>query len=332
MKLIKKGEAGQVFILVLILLALVPLLVVPMLRLNYSSQRYNQVTEIITLNSWAADSGIEYAKYKIYNDPGQILITPLLESLVINGVDVYVTAIYNPGSGAYELTSTATKVGRDVTIDVTIVIDVGLFGNAVACDGDLVISNCNFSVSGNQTGEADVYTDGSITIQSNSIINGDVNATGDIDIKNNSYIEGVVNAGGTVTIEEGSEAAGGAYSDVVVGVITFPTIDPQIHEDKARDGGDIRNENVSLSGGTQNLGPTYINGDLSVTNADLVLGGTVYVTGSVDINNTDITGFGDIIAEQAMVLNNYSLSVDNPELLPLFMSVDKTITLGKVLF
>jgi len=84
---------------------------------------------------------------------------------------------------------------------------------------------------------------------------------------------------------------------------------------------------VTLSGGTQNLGPTYIDGDLNVNNTDLVLGGTVYVTGSIDINNTDITGFGDIIAGEAMVLNNYSLNVDIPEILPLFMSVSKTIVL-----
>ena len=61
-----------------------------------------------------------------------------------------------------------------------------------------------------------------------------------------------------------------------------------------------------MSDGTQNLGPTYIDGDLSVSNADLVLGVTVYVTGSVDINNTDITGFGDIVAEQDLQMNNFT--------------------------
>ena len=326
MKLTKKGEAGQILILVLLLLALGPLLVVPMLRLSYSSQRYNQVTDIITLNSYAADSGVEYAKYQIYNDPGQILITPLLENLVIGGVDVNVTAVYNPVAGSYDITSTAARAGRAVTLDVTIVIDVGLFGNAVATDGDLVINNCYFSVSGNLTGEADVYTKGSITIQGNSTIYGDVNATEDVDIKNNSYVDDDVNAGGTVTIEDGSEVAGDVNSGAVVGVITFPTIDPQVHEDKAKATNDIRGS-VSWSGSTRYLGPTFIDGDLDVSgNGELVLGGTVYFTGDVDINNTDVTGFGDIIAEGTLVMNNYSLTVTNPEYLPLFMSVNKTIT------
>ena len=324
----RNRESGQVLILVLILLVLVPLLVIPMLRLSFSSQKYHQAVEINTLSAYAADSGIEYAKYQIYNDPGQIIITPLQDNLVVGGVDVYVTAIYDPVSGAYDLTSTASRAGRDVTIDVTIAIDVGLFGNAVATDGDLVINNCNFSASGNQTGEADIYTNGSITIQGNSEIYGDVNATGDVDIKNNSYVDDDVNAGGTVTIEPNSDVAGDVNSGVTVGVITFPTIDPQIHEDKAKEGSTY-NGDYTLGGGTNQLGPIYIDGSLSVSgNGELVLGGTVYVTGDVDINNTDITGFGDIIAEGTLVMNNYSLTVTNPVYLPLFMSVNKTITLS----
>jgi len=92
MKLPKKGEAGQVLILVLILLAVGPLLIVPMLQTSYSSQKYDQIVEINTLNAYAADAGIEYCRYAIYNYPAEIQTSPLDENLVIDGIDVHVTA------------------------------------------------------------------------------------------------------------------------------------------------------------------------------------------------------------------------------------------------
>lgn len=306
MKLTKKGEAGQILILVLLLLALGPLLVVPMLRLSYSSQKYHHIAEIITLNTYAADSGIEYAKYHIYNNPGEIIASSLQENLVIDGVSVNVTAEYSYNTAAYEITSTATRAARSVTVYCAIVIDVGLFGHVVAVDGNLVIDDCPIIASGNLS-DADIYTNGNIEVKGDSYVDGDISASGDITVLPPSIVVG--------EIYEGVE------------VIEFPAIDAQIHEDKALEGGTY-NGNYVLDGGTNQLGPLYINGVLDVGgNGVLELTGTVYVTGDVSISYTEITGFGDIISEGGFDVRNYSMDIEDLLILPLFMAVNEGMSI-----
>ena len=305
MKLAKKGEAGQILVWALILLAMGPLLVVPMLRLSFSSQRYNQITEIFTLNAYAADAGIEYGKYQIYDDPAEILASGLDEYLVINNIDVHVTVDYMPGTAAYEIISTAATVQRSVTVESSIVIDVGLFGNVVACDGDLVVDNCDFVAT--EEGEADIYTHGNMEIKGGSYVDGDAKASGTIDVINSTV---------TGEIIEGAE------------VLEFPPINAQIHEDRAKLGGTHNGDLTYDSGGPHDLGPLYVDGKLDINSVDIVLHGTIYVTGDVSINSCEITGFGDILAEGNMDMNNYSLNVDIPEILPLFMSVYMSVIMN----
>jgi len=306
MKLAKNGEAGQILILVLILLAMGSLLVVPMLRLSYTSQRYHQTVEINTLNAYAADSGIEYCRYAIYNYPAEIQQSPLDENLVINGIDVHVTAEWIYDAGAYLINSAASRAQRSCSIECMIVVDVGLFGNVVACDGNLEITNCQFE-NPDFPGESDMYTNG------------------DIDIVN-SYIDGDVKASGTISWDTPTVITGEIIEGTVV--LEFPEIDPQIHEDKAKAGGTyIGNYNT----GDETLGPLYIDGDLNFGGGDaVVLAGTVYVTGDVDMKNADVTGFGDIVAEGDLTFTNYTYTVEDPVYLPLLMTigVDKSITLG----
>ncbi|MFC2071418.1 hypothetical protein ACFLUU_01685 [Chloroflexota bacterium] len=309
MKLARKYESGQLLVLVLILLAIGPLLICPMLRLGYSAHKYHQVVEINTLNAYAADSGIEYCRYAIYNYPAEIQQSPLNENLVINGIDVHVTAEWNYAAAAYMISSTATKAERSCSIECMIVIDVGLFGNVIACDGDLEITNCDF-VNEAYPFDSDVYTNG------------------DIDITN-SYIDGDVKASGTITWDEPTVITG----DVVEGtvVLEFPTIDPQIHEDRAKEGGTYTG---TYRTGDETLGPLYIDGNLEFGGGgggdDVVLAGTVYVTGDVSMNNAEITGFGDLVAEGDVTFTNYTWTVENPVTLPLIMVVGsgKTIDLG----
>ncbi|MFC2020636.1 hypothetical protein ACFLU1_02440 [Chloroflexota bacterium] len=302
----KKREAGQILILVLILLAIGPLLVVPMLKLSYTGQKYNQIVEINTLNGYAADSGIEYCRYAIYNYPAEIQQSPLNENLVINGIDVHVTAEWIYDQGAYRINSTAGGAQRSCSIECMIVIDVGLFGNVIACDGDLEITNCQFE-NPDFPGESDIYTNGNIDIT-------------------NSYIDGDVKASGTITWDEPTVIIGDIIEGTVV--LEFPGIDAQIHEDKAKEGGTyIGNYNTS----DETLGPLYIDGDLNFGGGDdVVLAGTVYVTGDVNMVNADVTGFGDIVAEGDITFNNYTFTVVNPVTLPLLMTigVDKEVTLG----
>ncbi|MFC2044068.1 hypothetical protein ACFLT8_02565 [Chloroflexota bacterium] len=306
MKLAKNGESGQILILVLILLVLGTLLVVPMLQLSYSGQKYNQVLEINTMNAYAADSGIEYCRYAIYNYPAEIQQSPLNEDLVLNGIDVHVSAEWDYAAGAYSISSTAEKAQRSVTIECMIVVDVGLFGNVIACDGNLEITNCDF-VNPLYPGESDVYTNGNIEIT-------------------NSYIDGDVKASGTISWAPPSVITGEIVEGTVV--LTFPTIDPQLHEDKAKLGGTYTG---TYNTGDETLGPLYIDGDLKFGGGDdVILAGTVYVTGDVDMGNADVTGFGDIVAEGDLYFNNYSYTVENPVTLPLLMTigVDKSIDLG----
>ena len=306
MKLIRNGEAGQVFILVLILLALVPLLVVPMLWLSYSSQRYHQLVEINTLNAYAADSGVEYGRYQIYNYPAEILESGLADNLTINGIDVYVTAEYEPTMAAYSITSTAARAGRSLTIECTIVVDVGLFGNVVACNGDLTLDHCVFE-NPEFPGESDVYTSGNVHLIQ-STIDGDVNVSGTYTDDGHSLVTG--------NITQGAE------------VLEFPSIDAEIHEEKAKAGGNSTGINWNNQG-IKNLGPIYVEGDLIVSRTDLILEGTVYVTGTVSIDRAGLTGFGDILAEGNLLMERYSLDIGDSEILPLLMSVNGDITLDR---
>ncbi|MFC2072682.1 hypothetical protein ACFLUU_08330 [Chloroflexota bacterium] len=304
------GESGAAFVLVLILLAIGSLLILPMLRISYSAQKFHQVVEINTLNAYAADSGVEYARYHIYNYPAEIQAQEIPiavdgEDIVINGIDVHVYTEYSEAAAGYMITSIASKAGRSQTIECTIVIDVGLFGNVIACDGDLQITNCDF-VNEAYPGESDVYTHGDIDI-TNSYIDGDVKASGTVSWASPSVITGEV--------IEGAE------------VLEFPEVDAELHKDKAQAG---ENYTGNYNTSDQDLGPIYIDGNLNIGNDDVVLTGTVYVTGDVSMGNSNVSGFGDIVAEGDISFTNYTYTVDNPVTLPLIMTigVDKSITLG----
>ena len=307
MKLARNREAGQVLIIVLLLLALGPLLVVPMLRFSYSSQRYNQVTDIITLNTYAADSGVEYAKYQILNNPGTIIVSSLQENLVIDGVSVNVTAGYNYSAAVYEITSTATKAERSLTVDCQIVIDVGLFGHVVAVDGNLIVDRCPIISSDNES-DADLYTNG------------------DVEIKGDSYVDGDVSASGSITVLDTSTVTGDIYPGVEE--IEFPAIKAQDLKDKAKEGGTY-NGDYTLDGGIHQLGPLYINGKLDIKNdVELELTGVVYVNGDISIVDTKITGFGDIVCDGTNFdIYNYSMDPDDLLILPVLMSVNSDISI-----
>ncbi len=312
MKLARKNESGQIFVMVLILLAIGPLLILPMLRLSYSAQRFHQVVEIITLNDSAADSGVEFARYQIYTYPAEIRETPAVWNLVINGIDVHVTAEYDYDLAAYIITSTASRAQRSSTVEVVIVIDVGLFGKVVAVDGNLDIKDCQLV--SDVGGKADVFVNGNVSISGSSayptLVDGDVTARGTVTLGNFATVTG--------NITQFAE------------VITFPPVDPQVHEDKAKAGGTY-NGNYTLGTGTWNLGPLYINGNLSIPGhasqaTTVTLQGTVYVTGSVTISRTTLKGFGDIIAAGTISMTRTTFDLTIVDFLPLTMSVNGNIS------
>jgi len=306
-KLVRNNkESGQMFVLVLILLALVPLLVIPWARINYTSQKYHQTIEANTLNVYAADSGVEWGRYQIYNFPSEIQAEPLSANLTINGIKTQVNVEFDTINAAYNIVSQSTKADRNVTIHCTIVIDVGLFGNVVACDGNLNIAQTDFENPA-YPGESNVFTNGDIDIDQ-SFIDGDIRATGSIDIDKKSTYSG--------ELEEGVDAK------------PFPDIDAQIHEDRAKEGGTY-NGDLVLDGGYEELGPLYIDGKLDIKgDCSLNITGTVYATGDLNIDHTEITGFGDLLCEGKFTAHHYDMHLDNTLILPLWVSVNDNVEIN----
>ena len=141
MKLLKNGQSGQALILALILLALSSLLVVPILNLAGTSLTYHQVIERNTLETYAADSGVEYALCELGNNPEQYAGELLQESFTTNGRDVDVTAEHL-GDDIYKITSTATTDSNSsTTIESYVHISPypAFFNNAITSNGDVEI-------------------------------------------------------------------------------------------------------------------------------------------------------------------------------------------------
>ena len=293
MKLVKNRESGQALVMALILLALGSLLVVPGLNLSSMSLKYHDMIEQETLLAFSADSGVNYGLCEVYNNPQQL---PLDYSYIINDTTVHVAAEYVPSIGAYQITSTATGVNnKSVTLESYVIIEIGLFGNAFACDGNLNISNCNLVSS--TPGECDVYANGNVLLQ-NSTVDGDVISAGSITLLNSSCLKQYPNSQ----------------------VLDFPAIDPAPHQQAALEGGtsgSITWKNLS----PQNLGPKYIDGNLTIAGTNVILQGTVYVTGDVSFTNANVSGFGDIVAMGNISLNNYTFKVAKPSILPLIMTI-----------
>lgn len=302
MKLVKKGQSGQALIMALILLALGSLLVVPLLGQSFTNLKYHDMIQGETLRAYSADSGVEYALYKVYSEPESI---PFQWSGVINGTTVNVNIEYMKTVGAYRIVSTATSPdNRSTTIETYVIIEIGLYGNAFACDGDLTINHSNLTST--ELGACDVYANGNVKL-------------------NEATIDGDVTASGTITLIGASDISGDPieYAEV----LEFPVIDSQPHEDAAKEGGIQSEDLIWTNLDPQTLGALYIDGKVDIKHTDIILKGTVYVTGDVTIAHSNISGFGDIVAEGNITISDYSLNSDIPNVLPLLMSVSGGINL-----
>lgn len=308
MKLVKKGQSGQALIMALILLALGGLVITPLLMQTATNLKYHDMIQRETLRAYSADSGVEYGLSEVYNNPQEYQSASLSYSYDINGTTVNVTALYLSSIGAYRITSTATSPdNRSTTIETYVIIEIGLFGNAFACDGNLLIFQTTLS-SPDNPGEFDIYVNGNVELVQ-SEVDGDVAYTGILTMDGQSKING----------DRIPEAE----------VLEFPVIDAQPHRDAALAG---PSGNYTPPGGVYTaggpLGPIYINGDLDIKlSANTVLGGTVYVTGNVAIDHQTITGWGDIVAEGNIIMSTYAFNPDSLLSLPLIMSINGDISL-----
>ena len=80
----------------------------------------------------------------------------------------------------------------------------------------------------------------------------------------------------------------------------------------------------------QYLGPTYIDGDLTVeANAIVTLEGTVYVTGTITVNNGRFQGEHSVVAEGNITISGGGIGSPN---IPLLTSVNGSIILQGAAF
>jgi len=303
MKLLKNKESGQTLIMALILLALGSLLVVPLLNQSFTNLRYHQSNECRTLNSYSADSGVEYVLCKLYGEPGLYTETPLQESFTLNNRTVDVTAEYQ-GSGVFLVNSTASGGGCGSTGITTYVnLAAGSFAFAIAAKTSISLENALVD----STPEGD---------------NGDIHSNGNIDlVGGNVFVFGDAYAVGTIT----GETVTGL---VVEGAspIQFPGDYSGLYENMAKEGGTSGSLTITED---QDLGPMYIDGDLTVeANTIVSLLGTVYVTGTITVNNGRFQGEQNVVAEGNITISGGGVF---STVVPLFTSVSGDITLSGTL-
>ena len=301
MKWLKNRESGQTLIMALILLAVGSLLVVPLLNQSFTNLRYHQSIECRTLNSYTADSGVEYVLAKLYGNPGIYTGTPLQESFTLNNRTVNVTGEYQ-GSGIFKATSTASGGGCGrATITAYINLGAGSFTYVIAAKTSISLDNTAVD-SLPYSGDGDIRSNGNIDLGGNVLVNGDATAVG--------IITGQDRVMGTPL--EGASP------------IQFPGDYSGLYKTMAKEG-DTYNESVTLHGGTIYFGPAHIVGDLTVEpNTTVILEGTVYVTGTITVNNGRFEGEQNIAAEGNIAINGGSIA---SSVIPILTSVNGDITL-----
>jgi len=297
MKLLKNGESGQALIMALILLALGSLLIVPTLNLVSTSNKYHQLIECKTLGSYSADSGVEYALCELYNNPNEYADpeTPLQESFTINGRSVNVTGEYQ-GGGVYKMTSTATGGGcGSTTIECHITLSIGVFAFAIATTENMTLQDTTVD-SSPDPGEGNIHSNANISL-TDCVINGGATTVGTISSANSSV---------TGMVIEGTLPVG------------FPADYSALYEQMAKEGGTWEG-NYIITGGTEYLGPLYINGDLRVEDdATVILEGTVYVTGMISVEDSNLDGDETIVAEGSIRIEQGGVRSD---IIPIIISL-----------
>jgi len=284
MKLLKNSESGQALVMALILLALGSLLIVPGLNLSTTSLRYHQLIEGNTLESYSADSGMQYALTKLYNNPGGYTEEQdyLIASFDLNDRSVNVTAHYESG-GIYKITSTATSDnGRSTTIESYINLSAGAFAYAVAAKTSLTITS-GATVNATELGGANIHSNGNITLASGALVEGNASAVGTI-----SGWETTVT--GEVKFPSPPVDFPGDYSELYkvlaqehgshVGNVTLDSKNP-----------------IDLPGDDHPY--AYIQGNLTIwTNTIVRVNSTIYVTGTLTMKSgSRLDGQQNIFAE-----------------------------------
>ncbi len=306
----RKSESGQTLIMALALLAVGGLLVLPVLTNTFTNLNYNQTIECRTLNDYSADAGLQYATCLIYNDPGYYTITPFSENFTINGRTVNVNAAYG-GGGLYSINSTASGGPcGSTTIRSFVNLSHGSFAYALAAKGDLTISNANVDTYPELGVGAPIHANNNIAMSGPK--------------KSTRLIYGEASAVGTIPdwedyLADGFEAE--EYSDN----LTFPTTNAELYKTIAQEGGTHVGDLTYSGGGSYNVGPLYITGDLMVDAWTVVtLEGPLYVDGNVTVNNGVMIGNEHVLSEGSVTITGGAYF--GSEFIPVITSIYQDIT------
>ena len=276
----RKSESGQTLIIALILLAVGSLLVIPVLQHVFTNLRYNNILECRTLNDYSADAGLQYATCQIYNDPGIYTQSPLSANFTLNDRTVNVDAAYL-GGGLFSINSTASGGGcGSTTIRSFVNLSHGSFAYALAAMQDLTMDNTNVDTFPTPDLGADIHANNNLAISGPK--------------KGDRMIYGDATAVGTITGEE--YVMGAATPDSAN--ITFPGTNAELYQTIAQEGGTHEGDLQYSGGGTYNVGPLYITGNLIVDAWTVVeLEGPLYILGSVTVSNGVMLGNEHVLCE-----------------------------------
>lgn len=305
----RKSESGQTIIIALILLAVGSLLVIPVLQHVFTNLNYNQTIDCRTLNDYSADAGLQYATCMIYNDPGTYTTSPLSVNFTVNGRTVEVNAEYG-GGGLFSINSTA--IGGpcgSTTIRSFVSLSHGAFAYALAAKGELTIDNAS----------VDTYPE--LGVGAPIHANNNINITGPK--KDARKVYGDASAVGTISgqeyVAEGFEIE--EYSDN----LTFPTTNAELYKTIAEEGDTHVGDLQYSGGGSYNVGPLYITGDLTVDAWTVVtLDGPLYVDGNITVNNGVMIGNEHVLCEGSVTITGGAYF--GSEFIPVITSIYQDIT------
>ena len=242
-RILHREEQGMAMIMALIALALGTLMITPTLNHMVAGVKSAGIKERLTGEFYAADAGIEYAIWKVKNDP--LTIYPYSGQIAdVNGNNVSIT-IENVFDRTFKITSIAsgttiesytsveyeyydgdqdwgqnTFLPMNAWIDGNLdlgqwsVIEGGLYiegdfngSQADRIEGDIYATG-NISLSQSLTIWGSVYSGGTVTLSQNAIVQGDVYALGNIQLQQGCRIEGSAYAGGTISVDASSDIWG----------------------------------------------------------------------------------------------------------------------------
>ena len=275
MKQLKNRQSGQALVLALILLALGSLIIVPILNLAGTSLNYHSVVQRNTLETYAADSGVDYALCELGNDPEGYKTEVLQESFTVNDRTVDVTAEYM-GDDIYKITSTATTDSNSSTIIesyVHISMYPAFFNNAITSRGNVTIRPGTV-VDGDVQYEGTLDNKGTIT---GDTIQAPVADWPTVDELSDFYwVENVI-SGSTIDISSGTEA-----NPYLIG--------------PGHTNGDLK---IKGNGVAQLNGTLYVQGSLTLQPGTTIKLNSETIYADVDItipSNTNLYGPGCVIA------------------------------------